>query len=165
MNEVNLSPTEMAILVLLRAEDKKGEKYSPIPGKTHLVKELFAVKMTALGGQILKDLKFEPDNYGPFDDTIFAAMNALKDAGYIAFDSTSAHYTKISLTNSGKELSDNLWKNIKSEIKSLFTYVKLNYNDLSSKKLLEKIYLTYPEMTIYSKSKIAEKYRPKETAT
>jgi DNA-binding PadR family transcriptional regulator len=162
-HNLELSPVQLAIIVLLRSEDIKGNKYSPIPGKTHLIKELFAICKTELGEKILKDLKFEPDNFGPFDESIYAALDNLKEAGYVEFDPASSHYVKISLTKKGRQESDNVWKVIKDDIKFLFTYVKTNYNHLSSQKLLEKIYSAYPEMAVFSKSKIAEKYRPKES--
>jgi hypothetical protein len=151
-----LSSTQAAILLLLRVENRKGEKYSPIPGRLHLVKELFAIKQTELGNKILSELKFEPDLWGPNDETIFAALEDLRNADYVE---TASQTNKISLSNKGKKLADELWKEVKDEIKPLFTYTKINFNHLSSERLLEKIYSGYPEMTKYSKSKIAQKYR------
>ncbi|MEI7501502.1 MAG: hypothetical protein WCK84_13770 [Bacteroidota bacterium] len=161
MPKVNLSPTQLAIVVLLRAEDIKGNEYSAIPGKTHLVKELFAVQKTTIGEKLLTDLKFEADNFGPFDETIYAALDSLRDAGFVTFDSTSG-YVKINLTNKGKETSDYFWKKLKDDVKSIFKYVKINFNHLTSENVLEKIYAAYPELTINSISKVAEKYRPKK---
>ncbi|MCG7847844.1 MAG: hypothetical protein MIO93_01505 [ANME-2 cluster archaeon] len=161
--DFDLSATQLAILTLLRSEDIKGKKYTPIPGMTHLVKELFVIQKTDLGANLLSDLKFEPDNYGPFDETIFAALDGLKDAKYVNLNSSSTSYIKISLTEKGKELSDMFWNRLKDDIKSQFKYVKINYNHLSSEKLLERIYSAYPEMTVNSISKVAKKYRPKES--
>ena len=161
--DVNLSATQLAILTLLRSEDIKGKKYTPIPGMTHLVKELFVIQKTDLGANLLSELKFEPDNYGPFDETIFAALDGLKDAEYVDFNSSSTSYIKISLTEKGKESSDMFWNRLKDDIKSQFKYVKINYNHLSSEKLLERIYSAYPEMTVNSISKVAKKYRLKES--
>jgi DNA-binding PadR family transcriptional regulator len=160
--KINLTPTQLAILVLLRAEDIKGNAYSAIPGKTHLVKEIFAIQKTAIGEKLLPELKFEPDNYGPFDETIYAALDGLKDAGFVTFDSTSNNYVKIALTEKGKETSDHFWKKLKDEVKSIFKYVKINFNHLSSENVLEKIYAAYPELTVNSLSKVADKYRPKK---
>ena len=159
----NFTPTQLAILVLLRAEDIKGNEYSAIPGKTHLVKELFAVQKTALGEKLLPDLKFEADNFGPFDETIYAALDSLRDAGFVTFDSSSSSYVKINLTNKGKETSDYFWKKLKDEVKSIFKYVKINFNHLSSENVLERIYASYPELTVNSLSKVADKYRPKKS--
>jgi DNA-binding PadR family transcriptional regulator len=159
----NFTPTQLAILVLLRAEDIKGNEYSAIPGKTHLVKELFAVQKTALGEKLLPDLKFEADNFGPFDETIYAALDSLRDAGFVTFDSSSSSYVKINLTNKGKETSDYFWKKLKDEVKSIFKYVKINFNHLSSENVLERIYASYPELTVNSLSKVAEKYRPRKS--
>ena len=160
--KVNLSPSQLAILVLLRAEDIKGNEYSAIPGKTHLVKELFAVQKTTIGEKLLPDLKFEPDNFGPFDETIYAALDSLRDAGFVTFDTSSNNYVKINLTDKGKEISDYFWKKLKDDVKSIFKYVKINFNHLSSENVLEKIYAAYPELTVNSLSKVANKYRPKK---
>ena len=144
--KINLSPTQLAILVLLRAEDIKGKAYSAIPGKTHLVKELFAVQKSTIGEKLLPDLKFEADNFGPFDETIYAALDSLRDAGFVTFDPSSSNYVKINLTDKGIETSDYFWKKLKDEVKSIFKYVKINFNHLSSENVLEKIYASYPEI-------------------
>ena len=158
MDPKELSQVQIAILTLLKSKNINGIANSSISEMTHLVKELFAIKMTPLGETLLSDLSFEPDNFGPFDETIYVALDDLSQAGIVGLDRTGRN-TKIILTNKGKELIDQIWNNIREDIISLFTYVKINYNHLTSDKLLEKIYQAYPEMTKYSKSKIAEKYR------
>jgi len=155
------TPTQMAILILLKTEDKNGELYSPIPGRIHLVKELFSISQTDLGKKLLPELKFEPDNFGPFDETIFAALEGLRDGGFVIFDTSSPNNSKILLNKKGIETSDLLWNKVKDDIKILFTYTKKNFNHLSSTRVLDKIYSAYPEMTVNSQSKVAEKYRPK----
>lgn len=152
------SPIQLAILVLLKAQDIYGKMDSPIPGKTHLVKELFAIKMTPLGSRLLKDLSFEADNFGPFDETIYAALDDLSSAGFVSLEDTGS-YVKIKLTKKGQEIVDTVWGNLREETISLFKYVKINYNHLSSNELLDKIYSAYPKMTKYSISKVADKYR------
>ena len=159
--KINLSPTQLAILILLRSEDVKGNAYSAIPGKTHLVKELFAVQKTPIGEKLLPDLKFEADNFGPFDETIYAALDSLRDAGFVTCDPSSTSYVKISLTSKGIETSDFFWQKLKDDVKGIFKYVKINFNHLSSENVLEKIYAAYPELTVNSVSKVADKYRPK----
>lgn len=163
--KINFTPTQMAILILLKSEDKNGGAYSPIPGRIHLVKELFAIYQTDLGKKLLPELKFEPDNFGPFDETIFAALEGLRDGGYISFDTSSPNNTKIQLNQKGIETSDHLWNKVRDDIKILFTYTKKNFNHLSSVRVLDKIYSAYPEMTVNSQSKVAEKYRPKNLTT
>lgn len=161
MNQnVPFTSTQIAILILLESEDKNGQKYAPIPGRTHLVKELFAISQTELGSKLLSELKFEPDNFGPYDETIFAALDSLKDAGYVNYE-TSTRNNRIKLTEKGKEISDRLWLKLKDDIKVLFAYNKINFNHLTSEQLLDKIYSAYPDMTINSQSKVAERYKPK----
>ncbi|MGD0954337.1 MAG: hypothetical protein ABR985_18420 [Methanotrichaceae archaeon] len=155
----SFTPTQRAILILLESEDKNGVKYSPIPGSTHLVKELFAVSKDNLGKKLIPELRFEPDNFGPFDETIYAALESLKDSGFVYIES-SPHHNKIKLTDKGKMISDDLWARLKDDVKILFSYTKRNFNHLSSEQLLEKIYSAYPEMTVNSISKVADKYRP-----
>lgn len=152
------SPVQIAILALLKARDITGKYNMPIPGKTHLVKELFTIKMTPLGGSLLKDLSFEADNFGPFDETVYAALDDLNYAGFVGLEQ-SGNYVKIKITAKGQEEIDKIWNKFRDEIISLFTYVKVNYNHLSSTELLDKIYSVYPAMTKYSISKVAEKYR------
>ncbi len=158
MDAKELSPVQIAILTLLKSKNINGAEYSPIPGMTHIVKELFAIKMTPLGDKLLKDLTFEPDNYGPFDETIYVALDDLSRAGLVGLENTGS-YVKIRLTNKGQQLIDEIWEKLRDDIVSLFTYVKMNYNHLTPNELLDKIYSAYPGMTKYSMSKIAEKYR------
>lgn len=153
--------TQRAILVLLNSEDRHNKKYSPIPGRIHLVKELFAIRQTKLGENILRELNFEPDNFGPYDEAVFAALDDLVESGFVAIDGSS-HGSKIKLTTKGEEVSDAMQSRLKDDIKGLFSYTKRNLNHLSSENLLDKIYSAYPKMTINSKSKIADKYRPKD---
>jgi uncharacterized protein YwgA len=158
MDVNELSPVQIAILTLLKSKNINGVECTPIPGMTHIVKELFAIKMTPLGDKLLSDLSFEPDNYGPFDETIYAALDDLSRAGLVGLEDTGS-YVRIKLTEKGQKLEDIIWKKLRNDIVSLFTYVKMNYNHLSSNELLDKIYSAYPEMTKYSISKVAEKYR------
>jgi hypothetical protein len=154
------TPTQRAILILLESEDKDSERCSPIPGSTHLVKELFAVSQDELGKKLIPELKFEPYNFGPFDETIYAALEGLKDGGFVYIDS-SPHHNKIKLTTEGKSITHDIWENLRDDVKVLFSFTKRNFNHLSSEQLLEKIYSSYPEMTVNSISKVADKYRPR----
>lgn len=155
---VPFSATQMGILMLLEADDINGQMRAPIPGRTHLVKELFVIFQTELGKKLLPALKFEPDNFGPYDETIFAALDGLKDAGFVNYDVISKS-TKIKLTDKGKEVSDAIWADLKPDIKVLFSYAKRNYNHLTSERLLDKIYSAYPEMAENSVSEVAKRYR------
>jgi|WetSurMetagenome_2_1015567.scaffolds.fasta_scaffold31176_3 hypothetical protein len=156
---------ERAILILLKAEDKKNTQYASIPGNIHLDKELFAVWKTELGKKLLPDLNFEPDNFGPYDETIFAVLKGLVDAQFVSVE-PSRSGNKMSLTDTGKKAADELWAELEArnryDILDLFTYVKRNLNHLSSDRLLEKIYTAHPEMLDNSISKIADKIRAKE---
>lgn len=104
------------------------------------------------------ELKFEADNFGPLDETIFDALDALRDGDYISFDATTSRHRKIRLTDKGREVSDNLWNRLKEDVKYLFSYTKANFNHLNSEQLLEKIYSAYPEMAINSTHKVAKKH-------
>jgi len=158
---LRFTPTQMAILMLLKSEDIHGIEYSPIPGRIHLVKELFAISQNNLGKKLLPELKFIPYKFGPFDETIFAALEGLRDGDFVSFDVSSSNNSKIKLTPKGIDTSDALWDRIKDDVKTLFVYTKKNFNHLSSERVLEKIYSAYPDMTVNSQSRIAEKYRPK----
>lgn len=157
---------ERAILLLLKAEDKKNTPYASIPGNIHLDKELFAVWKTELGRRLLPDFNFEPDNFGPYDETIFTALKGLVDAQFVAIQ-PSRSGNKMSLTDKGKNAADELWSELESrnryDILDLFSYVKRNLNHLSTDRLLEKIYTAHPEMLDNSISRIADKIRAKNS--
>jgi len=159
----DFSDAQIAILLLLRSENRRGDKYSSIPTKMHLQKELFAIQQTPLGRIMLSDLKFEALDYGPYDEAIVTALNDLANAGYVILEQTSNNSVKTSLSHKGKSETDDLWDQTRDDVKSLFTYTKKTFNNLTSEQLLEKIYAAHPDMTKYSKSKVAQKYRSKIT--
>ena len=109
MNVSDLTSTELAILALLRTQDINGKDYAPIPGRIHLVKEIFAIRETNIGRQLLDELEFEADNFGPFDETVFAALDELSDANLVGFTPSKGH-SKIVLTDQGKHISDEIWE-------------------------------------------------------
>ncbi|RLG24112.1 hypothetical protein DRN76_04435 [Methanosarcinales archaeon] len=158
MNINDLTSTQIAIIALLAAKDIHGKDFAPIPGRIHIVKEVFAFKKTDIGDELLDELEFEPDNFGPFDETIFAAIDELNDAKLVKFVKLNGH-SKIELTEDGKHIANEIWKNLRSDIKTIIEYVKVNFNHISSEKLLDKIYSLYPEMAKYSVSKVARKYQ------
>lgn len=133
--------------MLLRAPDIEGNKFAQILGRPHLIKELFIIWKTPLGNDLLDELHFEPDNSGPYDETIELALNNLRDAGYVNINK-SGKPNQINLTDKGKDISDRYWNQIRGEIVNLFRYTKTNYNHLSSYKLAKKIYSAYPEYII-----------------
>jgi len=163
IGNLNFSSTHIAILVLLRAPDREENKFSSIPGIVHIIKELFVIWKTPLGKDLLDELYFESDNYGPYDETIELALNNLRDAGYVNITKIEK-LNQINLTDKGKYISNQYWNTIRGEIVNLFKYTKINYNHLSSDQFLDKIYSAYPEYTKYSISKIADKYRIEERA-
>lgn len=158
INDSALTSTQLAIITLLKAKDINGIDFSPIPGNIHLVKEMFAIKNTDIGNQLLDELNFEPDNFGPFDETIFAALDDLRDAGLVEFVHSKDN-NKIRLTKEGDIFADKIWTKLREDVKSVITYVKMNFNHISSEKLLDRIYSVYPEMAKYSLSKVAKKYQ------
>ncbi len=158
INDNALTSTQLAIITLLKAKDINAEEFAPIPGNIHLVKELFAMKNTDIGNKLLDELNFEPDNFGPFDETIFAALDDLRNAELVEYV-TSKDNAKIKLTTKGERLSEKIWGKLREDVKSVISYVKINFNHISSEKLLDKIYSAYPEMAKYSLSKVARKYQ------
>ena len=153
-----LTPAQIATLALLEAPDKSGRQKAPIPGRIHLVKEIFAVHSTDLGKRLLPDLRFEPDNFGPFDETVFAALDELTDLGLVETVATAGR-GEIRLTAKGEAFADPMWGRMKADVQGLITYVKVNYNHRSSNSVLHEIYSAFPEMTRNSISPVAQKYR------
>jgi uncharacterized protein YwgA len=158
INENTLTSTQLAIITLLKSKDITGIDFAPIPGNIHLVKEIFAIKNTDIGKQLLDELNFEPDNFGPFDETIFAALDDLNNAGLVEHVQSKGG-SKIKLTKEGEHFADAIWKKLREDVKAIITYVKMNFNHISSEKLLDRIYSVYPEMAKYSLSKVAKKYQ------
>lgn len=158
LNAEDLTPAQLAVLALLKAPDAKGRDGASIPGRIHLAKELFAIQTTPLGKRLLPELEFEADNYGPFDEVVFAALDTLQDAGLVEFE-TSDVASRIKLTARGRQFVDEVWRRMKEEVRTLLGYVKSTYNDLSSTELLHKIYAAYPELADNSISPVAQKYR------
>ena len=160
LTELNkLTPAQIATLALLEAPDKNGKTRAPIPGRIHLVKELFAIRTTDLGKRLLPDLEFEADNFGPFDETVFAALDELSDLGLVETVATTRR-GEIRLTPKGAIISTDLWKRLREEVRGLLSYVKANYNHRSADSVLHEIYSAFPEMTKNSISPVAERYRP-----
>ncbi|CAD6493671.1 MAG: hypothetical protein CHKLHMKO_00514 [Candidatus Argoarchaeum ethanivorans] len=158
MNTNDFTSTQLAIIALLTAKDIHGKDFAPIPGRIHLIKEVFAFKKTDIGNGLLDELEFEPDNFGPFDETIFAAIDELNDAKLVKFVKLNRH-SKIELTEKGKDIANEIWKKLRNDIKAIIEYIKVNFNHISSEKLLDKIYSLYPEMAKNSVSKVAKKYQ------
>lgn len=160
VNLKDLTPTQVGILALSKATDKGGREAAPIPGRIHLVKELFAIHSTPTGGKLFPDLRFEADNFGPFDEAVFQALDELQDAGLLKQVPVDSRQ-EIRLTESGKALADQLWTKLKPEVRDLVSFVKVNYNHRSADAVLHEIYAAFPEMTKNSVSPVADKYRTK----
>lgn len=158
IKESDLTSTQLAIITLLRAKDINSTEFAPIPGNIHLVKELFAIKNSDIGNQLLDELNFEPDNFGPFDETVFAALDDLRNAGLVEYVQLKNN-VMIRLTKKGEQFAEKIWNRLREDVKSVISYAKINFNHISSEKLLDKIYSVYPEMAKYSLSKVARKYQ------
>ncbi|MBI5001205.1 MAG: hypothetical protein HZB92_06755 [Euryarchaeota archaeon] len=156
MNIEELTPAQICILTLLKAPDINNVKNAPIPGRIHLTKEIFAFSTTPLGKKLLTDLNFEPDNFGPFDETIFAAVDELYDAKIINYYQISKNKMCIKLSTKGEKLATTLWNKLKDDVKNTFIYIKKNFNHHSSEYVLQQIYRAYPQMTKYSISNVAK---------
>jgi hypothetical protein len=110
---ISFSRPGRAILILLKSKDKKDNEYSPIPGNTHLDKELFAICQMDLGKNLIPELKFEPDNYGPYDETVFAALGSLEDGRFVSVE-PRGRGNIIKLTDVGKAAADDLWAELET---------------------------------------------------
>lgn len=158
MIKEELTPTEIAILSLIRAKDARGKDFSPIPGRIHLVKELFSLAKTQLGERLVPELAFEAEKFGPFDETVIAALDKLEDAQIVEVASRGAN-AEIRLTSRGRQLASNLWDRMRGDVRGLISYVKANYNHKSSDAVLEEIYAAFPDYAKYSLSRLANKYK------
>jgi hypothetical protein len=132
---------EELVLTVLSAGG--GSKYTPVQIQKvfFLVDKLIGEK---IGGPFFK---FVPYHYGPFDKSIYADLDSLKDKELVRINSTHMSSLKtFSLTDKGIELGQELMNKLgekeRKHIDKLNEYVRT----LSFSQLVSSIYKAFPEM-------------------
>lgn len=132
---------EEIVLIVLSAGG--NSKYTPVQIQKvfFLVDKLIGDK---IGGPFFK---FVPYHYGPFDKSIYADLDSLKDKELVLINSTPLSSLKtFSLTDKGiergQELMTKLGDKERKHIDKLNEYVR----KLSFSQLVSSIYKAFPEM-------------------
>jgi len=144
----DLSPLEELTLLLLEAPSRKSGGRDPIPGRTHLAKELFLLWKSPVFASQLKSVRFEPGRFGPWTEAISVAMDELVSRDLVSVSTGKA--SVIRLTAGGAKTAEKLWITLSPERRAVLTDVKSNLNPLSTEGLLDRIYSAYPEYAVSS---------------
>jgi hypothetical protein len=152
MTDPGFSPIEDLTLLLLYAPSVPGGRPEPIPGKTHLAKELFLLWKNQLFRPSFRSVRFEPYRFGPWSDAIDAALDELVSRDVIQIRPSGRAQT-ISLTHEGTARAERLWKDSSPEVRAILTDIKSNLNPLSTDALLSRVYSAYPEFAVASEWK------------
>ena len=144
-----LTPFEELTLLLLYAPDHPGGRGKPVPGKTHLAKELFLLWNNEAFRPMFRGVRFEPYRFGPWSDSIDSALDELASRDAVRVR-PAGRAQVISLTITGESLADSLWARARPETRAVLMDVKANLNPLSTDALLTRIYSAYPEFATAS---------------
>lgn len=164
-----ISRTELLVL-LLYVPGAKGIVGEEIQGKVRLTKLFFLLLKDAnLERLISEKTEFKPYKYGPFDESLYDEINALRELGVIEireppttrFEEIEGEYEEdirdnsiIKLTEYGmmkaREISEEIPKDILKKIMN----IKATYNSLPLIELLHYVYAKYPEYAKYSEAKL-----------
>ncbi len=169
-----------AIVILLYCRGSKNKLAEPIRGITKLDKLLYlAVKETAIGLLLDKELEFEAYDYGPYSSQVYDAIETLKDAGLVAVGTEPCvTYDEVSdadlmdrevateqesiplkrtelqvyrLSESGMKAGSRLFELLTPEEREGICSIKKKFNAAPLKHLIEYVYKNYPESTVKSK--------------
>jgi hypothetical protein len=143
-----LSPLEKLTLLLLAAPSSGNRTREPIPGRTHLAKELFLLWKNPIFSNSLRTVRFEPGRFGPWTEAIAVALDELRFRDLIR--QSAGKSSLLALTDRGTSLAEDLWTAASPAERAILTDIKTNLNSLSTGALLNRIYSAYPEFAVAS---------------
>lgn len=146
---VDLSEREKWVLRLLYAPQKRGQETS-IEGRTRLVKGLFLIdrmlsnKFPDFYGT---GFEFRPYKYGPFDQSIYEAVEQLEERGLVTKE-PSPEYSgnEFNLTVRGETVSKKAFEELPPKYKKEISWIKGKHVQKPVGQLLSFVYNQYPEM-------------------
>ena len=178
-NALNIENSMDLLLVLLYAPDGKCE---PIEGITRLQKLMFLLKQGVGPNELInqaKDLNYIPYKMGPFSDQLNQDIQELNSAGLISTE--RLHYTitddidegassdtdyedkakepkrvesvRFALTDFGKQVSADLWGNMRQKQQKELSEFKRFFNSLTLRQLLIYVYEKFSDYTDKSEIK------------
>ena len=111
-----------------------------IKGRTKLQKMMYLLSDKI--EEIKEQSSYDADNYGPYSEVVDEEERYLEQIGVL----TSSH-GEIALTETGKEIAQEMSKNEDEKILKVLNEYKKFLNDMTGNELLAYIYSAYPDMT------------------
>lgn len=95
-----------------------------------------------------KQFEFEPYDYGPFDKSVYAELNALQALGFVSitYVSASAGGRRYSATDAGRILGDGALQSLPLETRQFINDVANWVRKLTFAQLVGSIYKAFPHM-------------------
>jgi len=165
----NISRTELLAL-LLYVPGAKGIIGEEIQGKVRLTKILFLLLKDAKLEQFISEkTEFKPYKYGPFDESLYDELNALRELGVIEIrepstnklEETEIEYDEdirdnsiIKLTEYGMQKAKEISEEVSKDILKKIMNIKAIYGSMPLVELLHYVYAKYPEYAKYSEAKL-----------
>ncbi|MUV49295.1 type II toxin-antitoxin system antitoxin SocA domain-containing protein [Haloarcula sp. CBA1122] len=144
----DLSEREKWILRLLYAPIEGGS--SSIEGKTRIVKGLFLIDrmfQNKLGGFAGTGFEFQPYKYGPFDESIYHALDRLEEDNLIEKHVNGQYQgNEFRLTVDGERLAREAFEELDEEEQELLIWIKGKHINQPVAQLLSFVYNRYPDM-------------------
>jgi uncharacterized protein YwgA len=162
------------ILALLYAGGAKKQTNEEIVGNTRLYKLVFLTEYETSLSRLMKDITFEPYNYGPYSSQVFDTVQVLANAGLVKVEDagsesyldeadryqvesvaddetdTSTTIKVYSLTDEGVRVGEALFNSLSDSEKKELTSIKERFNGVPLKKLLQYVYHRHPNFTTES---------------
>jgi len=141
---------------LLYAPDEYDRVCQPLYGKTRLQKASFLLdrKLEERFG-LKTGFDFKPDKYGPFDKSVYTAVNYLQNQGLVSEEQPEEHGEKYDLicyqlTEEGCERARELFEELPEGQQEAVLWVKNKHAMKKLGRLLTYVYNEYPDMTVES---------------
>lgn len=143
MIEIDVCPVQTTILMLLKCDSSKGQQTS-IPGMSYLIREIFLIKTTSYGNELLCNLSPYTVQDITMETAVFSAVNDLKATELIELKEKNDQ-TLIKLTEKGSEWADRLLDCVDNDLLSVIKYVKSHFNHPLPDIIADKIPSIHPE--------------------
>ena len=114
-----------------------AQQFRPIPGKTHLQKEMYLLQRTF--PELGDEAGYEPRSAGPYSDAVDDEAGRLELSGLIGLDGG-----RFELTREGRAAFDRLKIEMGKELESVQD-LKGRFNDLTGHEIAALVYFSQPE--------------------
>ena len=163
------------ILAFLFAGGSRKTENEEIVGTTRLDKLIFLLAQETGLRKYLNDFSFEPYNFGPYSAGVFDAIQALENAGLVKVDTLDSEgyldeadryqielqagenvdspktTTVYSLTPEGMKVASALFNALSKQEQDELRALKIRFNSINLRKLLQYVYRKHPDYTTESK--------------